>query len=115
MNHAVIAGLQGALLFGVRQQQVLGQAPVEEHTDAVDFNHLQAGELPDLHLGFFSGGEQLVFAVQIDEHIEPVFIFRRNVLGDVPIGQKDFTILRTVQIQTEVRVLDDLQAVVAPD
>ncbi len=60
-------------------------------------------------------GEQLVFAVQIDEHIEPVLIFRRNVLGDVPIGQQDFTILRTVQIQTEVRVLDDLQAVVTPD
>ena len=108
VDHAVVTDLQRALLFGMRQQQVLGQAPVEEQPDAVDIHHLEAGELTELDLRLERGGDQLVFAVEVDEHVEPVLDLARRVLGDVALGQEDFAIGTTVQIQTEVGVLDHL-------
>ncbi len=115
MHDAVLAGFHLAFFFGKRQEQVLGQAPVEEDSDAVDFNDLEAGELADLHLGLFGGGQQLVFAVQVHEDVQPVFVFTGNILGDVAVGQQDLAVRAAIQIQTEVRVFNHLQCVVAPD
>ena len=115
MHHAVFTGAQLAFFFRIRQQQILGQAPVEEHADTVDFNNFQTGKLANLNFGFFGRGDKFVIAVQINENVKPVFIFTGNIFGDVPIRQEDFTVLRTVQVQTEVRVFNHLQAVVAPD
>src|SRR5690606_38781112 len=51
MHHAIIADLQWALFFRVRQQQVFRQPPVEEQPHSGDLNHLQTGKLTDLDLG----------------------------------------------------------------
>src|SRR5690606_6732046 len=115
IDHAVIADLQRALLFRMRQMKILGQAPVEEQADAIDIHHLEAGELAELDLRFEGGGDQLVFAVEVDEHVEPVLDFAWRVLGDVALGQEDPAVRSTVQIQTEVGVLDHLQRIHPPD
>ncbi|MNH26579.1 hypothetical protein D3C79_866400 [compost metagenome] len=115
MHHAVFAGFHLALFFGVRHQQVLGQAPVEEDADAVDFLDLEAGELTDLQFGLFGGCDQLVFAVQVDEDVQPVFDLSGRVLGNVAVRQEDFAIRAAVQVQAEVRVFHDLQTVVTPN
>ncbi|MNZ59725.1 hypothetical protein D3C78_777710 [compost metagenome] len=115
MHHAVLTGLHLALFFGVRHQQVFGQAPVEEDADAVDLFDLEAGELADLQLGLFRGGDQLVFAVEVDKDVQPVFDLGGRVLGDVTVRQQDFAVRPTVQVQTEVCVLDHLQSVVTPN
>ncbi|MNP05017.1 hypothetical protein D3C76_969570 [compost metagenome] len=109
VDHAVVADLQRALLFRVRQQQVLGQAPVEEQADAVDLDHLQAGETADLHPGLLGGGDHPVLAVEVDEDVQPVALFRRLVLGHVALGQENLAVRTAVQVQPEVGVLDHLQ------
>ncbi|MNR39828.1 hypothetical protein D3C85_1580650 [compost metagenome] len=109
MHHAVVADLQRALLFRVRQQQVLGQAPVEEQADAVDFHHFEAGKAADLHLGFEGGSQRTVFAVQIKEDVQPVPDFAGLILWHISIGQQDLTIRTAVQVQAEVGVLDHLK------
>ncbi|MCY1183777.1 hypothetical protein D9M73_244240 [compost metagenome] len=114
MHHAVITDLQWPCLFRVRHQQVLGQAPVQEDTSTVDVLDLQAGELANLHLGLLGGGDQLVFAVQVDEHVQPVIDLGLGVFRDVAPGQQDFAIGAAVQVQTEVHVFHDLQTVVTP-
>ena len=96
-------------------QQILGQTPIKEHANAVDFHNFQTGKFTDLNFGFFGGGDKFVIAVQINENVEPVFIFTGNIFRDIPIRQEDFPILRTIEVQTKVSVLDHLQAVVAPD
>ncbi len=115
VDDAVVALLQRPLLLGMRQQQVFGQPPVEEQADTVDLHHLEAGELTHLHLGFLGGGDQLVVAVEIDEHVQPVIHLGGDVLRDIAVGQQDFAIRPAIEVEPEVGVLDDLQAVVAPD
>ncbi|MCY1440986.1 hypothetical protein D9M71_572820 [compost metagenome] len=115
MHHAVVANLQRALFLGVRQKQVLGQAPVEEQADMADLHHLEAGEAADLDLGFLRGGDDAVFAVQIDEHVEPVADLARLAGGDVAPRQEYFAVRTTVQVETEVGVLDHLQRIETPD
>src|SRR5690606_1798106 len=56
MHDAVVAHLQRTFFFGVRQEQVFGQSPVEKQTDAVDINIFQAGEFAHLNLVLFRGG-----------------------------------------------------------
>ncbi|MNJ58321.1 hypothetical protein D3C77_539500 [compost metagenome] len=114
MHHAVVADLQRPRLFRVRHQQVLGQAPVEENAGTVDVLDLEAGELADLHLGLLGGGDQLVFAVQVDEHVQPVIHFGFGVFRDVAPGQQDLAVGAAVQVQAEVHVFHDLQTVVTP-
>lgn len=109
VDHAVVADLQRTLLFRMRQQQVLGQAPVEEQADPVDLHDLQAGETADLDLGRLGGGDQAVVAVQVDEHVEPVAHFAGLVLRHIALGQEDLAVLGTVEIEPELRVLDHLQ------
>lgn len=109
VDHAVVADLQRTLLFRMRQQQVLGQAPVEEQADPVDLHDLQAGETADLDLGRLGGGDQAVVAVQVDEHVEPVTHFAGLVLRHIALGQEDLAVLGTVEIEPELRVLDHLQ------
>ncbi|MOA54661.1 hypothetical protein D3C78_1783220 [compost metagenome] len=98
MHHTVFARAHLALFLGVRQQQVLGQTPVEKHTDAVDFNNFEAGKFTDLNFWFFCRGDEFVIAVQINKNVQPVFIFAGNIFGNITIGQKDFAIRATVQI-----------------
>jgi hypothetical protein len=113
VDHAVVADLQRPRLFRVRHQQVLGQAPVEEDARAVDVLDLEAGELAHLHLGLLGGGDQLVFAVQVDEHVQPVIEFQLCVFREIA-PQQDLAIGAAVQVQAEVHVFHDLQTVVAP-
>ncbi|MNW06153.1 hypothetical protein D3C71_2025080 [compost metagenome] len=93
----------------MRQEQVLGQAPVEEQADPVDLHHLEAGEAADLHLGLEDGSHRAVFAVQVEEHVEPVAHLGRLVLGHIALGQEDFAVRAAVQVQAEVGVLGYLQ------
>src|SRR5690606_16211046 len=115
VNHHIVAHLQRALLFGVRQQQVLGQAPVEEQPGTVDIHHLEAGEAADHDLGCEGGGDQSVVAVEVDEDIEPVTDLAGNVFGDLPPGQKDLPFHAAIQIEAEIRVLEHLQSVHSSD
>ena len=55
VHHHVFARRHLAFFFGIRQQQIFGQPPIEEYTDAINFNHFQTGELTHLHFWFFSG------------------------------------------------------------
>jgi len=98
VHHAVLASGHLPLFFGIRQQQILRQAPIEEDTDAVDLNYFQAGKFTDLNFWFFSGSEKFVFAVQINKYVEPVFIFAGNIFGDITVGQKNFAVGTAVQI-----------------
>src|SRR5690606_3056510 len=90
------------------------QAPVEEDTGIVDVLDLEAGELADLDPGLLGGGDQLVFAVEVDEHVEPVIQLGGRVLGDVAPGQEDLAVGAAVQVQAEVHMFHDLQTVVTP-
>jgi hypothetical protein len=98
VHHAVFASGHLPLFFGIRQQQILRQPPIEEHANAVDFNNFQTGKFTDLNFWFFSSSEKFVIAVQINKYVEPVFIFAGNIFRDITIGQKDFAVRTTVQI-----------------
>ena len=98
MHHGVFTGRHLALFFRIRQQQVLGQSPIQEHANTVDFNNFQTGEFTDLNFRLFSSCDEFVIAVQINKNVEPVFIFAGNIFWNITIRQEDFAIRATVQI-----------------
>ncbi|MNN16968.1 hypothetical protein D3C81_1301310 [compost metagenome] len=69
MHHGVLAGCHLPFFFGVRQQQILRQPPVQEHADAVDFNNFQTGEFTYLNFWLFSSCDKFVIAIQINKNV----------------------------------------------
>ncbi|MNR42441.1 hypothetical protein D3C85_1609600 [compost metagenome] len=98
VHHDILASGHLTFFFGVRQQQILRQAPIQENPDAVDFNDFQTGEFTDLHFRLFGSCDEFVIAVQINKNVEPIFIFTGNIFGNITIGQEDFAVRAAVQI-----------------
>ena len=115
VGNAVLAFFERLLQFGKRQQHVLGQTPVEEQTDLIARDHLEVGELADLRARARGGGDDPVFAVEVDEHPQPVADLGGLVFWHIAVGQQDLAVFTAVQVQPEAGLLDDLQFVESPD
>ena len=103
------------LQLGKGQQHILGQAPVEEQANAVARNHLEVGKVTDLRAGAGGGGNDAVFAVEVDEHPQAVAHLGALILGYIAVGQQNLAIFTTVQVESEPGVLGDFQIIETPD
>ncbi len=115
VGDAVLAFFQRLFQLGKGQQHILGQAPVEEQANAVARNHLEVGKVTDLRAGAGGGGNDAVFAVEVDEHPQAVAHLGALILGYIAVGQQNLAIFTTVQVESEPGVLGDFQIIETPD
>ena len=61
----------GSFLFAEWEQQVFGEAPVQKRADSrVYAEHFQVSKLAHHHIWSLSGGNQTVFRIEVNEHVE---------------------------------------------
>lgn len=86
----VMADAEWAVLFAEGEEEVFGEAPVEEGAGfGVDTDDAEGGVLADFGDGVFGGGDEAVFGVAVDEDVDGgVF---GKVYGDIATGEEDFT------------------------
>jgi len=68
-----------------------------------------------LRLGFFRGGDQPVFAVEVDKNTKAVAQIGDGVFGDIALGQENFAFFAAIEVEAEIGVFDNCQGVEAPD
>jgi hypothetical protein len=88
------------LLFAERDQEVLGQAPVEKRPGRIDRDDLQKSEFPGPGPRFFRRGDQPVLRVEIEEDLE--LVARRGSFLNIAAGEEDLAELAPVQVDAEV-------------
>ena len=59
---------------------------------------LHIAEFADLRVRFFRGGNEAIFGITIDKHVE--LLLGREVGGNVATRQKDFAQLAAVEVET---------------
>ena len=105
-HHDFLAGAHGLFLFAERQEQILGESPVQKCADArVHADDVEAGKLADFGQRFFRGGHEPVFGVAINKNVE--LVAGAEVGGDVASGQENFAERAAVEIQTGSGFADD--------
>jgi hypothetical protein len=96
-NHA-LSSAHWEMLFAEGQQQILGQAPVEERSDVlIHADDFQIRKLANHRERRFGGGHEPVLGIAIDKDIQ--FVFGLEVRWNIAARQQDLAQLTAVEIE----------------
>ena len=70
----------------------------------VDPCHFERGELADLGIRVFGGGDGTFFLIEVDKHFH--FVTDVHIVSHIALGQEDLALLAAVKIQAEIDLLD---------
>ena len=95
-NHGV-ADADATLLLGIGQQQVLGQAPVEEGAGAgMQVDDAQGGEIAGHGQRTLGGGDQAILGIAVDKDLEGRV--RGRAGRHLAHGQQDLAMFTAVEV-----------------
>ena len=105
-HHHPIPHPQRFRMLAKGKQKILRQSPIQEHTDLlVDAENLQIGELPHHGERDVGSGDQPVFGISVDEHIQLVPLGK--IARDVTARKEDFAELSGIEVEPRLRLADD--------
>lgn len=84
--------------------------PAQKGSVFVDPFHFEIGEVAHLCQRGFGGCYEALFLVEIDEDIQ--LVADADILWDVAGRKEDFSLVTTIEIQTEINFLYDAKAIV---
>lgn len=110
MHDVGVAEHHALLLLTEWAEDVLHQPPAQEGSVFVDPFHFEIGEIAHLSQWGFGGSDEALFLVEIDEDIQ--LVADADILWDVAGRKEDFSLVTTIEIQTEINFLYDAKAIV---
>lgn len=110
MHDVGVAEHHTFLLLAEWAEDVLHQPPAQKGSVFVDPFHFEIGEVAHLCQRGFGGCYEALFLVEIDEDIQ--LVADADILWDVAGRKEDFSLVTTIEIQTEIYFLYDAKAIV---
>ena len=91
-------------------EDVLHQPPAQEGSVFVDPFHFEIGEVAHFSQWGFGGSDEALILIEIDEDIQ--LVADASVFRNVAGWKEDFSLISTIEIQTEIYFLYDAKAIV---
>ena len=110
MHDVGVAEHHTLLLLSEWAEDVLQQAPAQEGSEFVDPFYFEIGEIAHLSQWGFCSSDETLFLVEIDEDIQ--LVADADILWDLAGRKEDFSLITTIEIQTEIYFLYDAEAIV---
>ena len=110
MHDVGVAEHHTFLLLAEWAEDVLHQPPAQKGSVFVDPFHFEIGEIAHLCQWGFGGCYEALFLVEIDEDIQ--LVADACVFRYVAGWKEDFSLVTTIEIQTEINFLYDAKAIV---
>ena len=107
VDDVVFPDLHPDFLLAERDEQILGQPPVEKRADAGDGHAFQAAKLAGHDLGRLERGDRAVFGIIVEEDVEG--FADAATTGDFAVGQQDFPEVAAVEKEPEAFLVEDLE------
>ena len=113
MDDVVFPHVHAEFLLAERDQQILGQAPVEERADTGDRHAFQAAELAGHDLGRLERGDRAVLGIVVKKDVER--FADAATPWNFPVRQQDFAHLAAVEKEPEGFFMEDLKGCALAD
>ena len=110
MHDVGVAKHHALLLLAEWAEDVLHQSPAQEGSVFVDPFHFEIGEVANLSQWGFGGSDEALILIEIDEDIQ--LVADASVFRNVAGWKEDFSLISTIEIQTEIYFLYDAKAIV---
>ena len=110
MHDVGVAKHHALLLLAEWAEDVLHQSPAQEGSVFVDPFHFEIGEVAHFSQWGFGGSDEALILIEIDEDIQ--LVADASVFRNVAGWKEDFSLISTIEIQTEIYFLYDAKAIV---
>ena len=111
MHDVGVAEHHALLLLTEWAEDVLHQSPAQEGSVFVDPFHFEIGEVAHFSQWGFCGSDEALILIEIDEDIQ--LVADASVFRNVAGWKEDFSLISTIEIQTEIYFLYDAKAIVS--